>query len=424
LKRLAEVVPQKLGEILVKHGPSVLTDPKLCQNLLKDYCGDYKEEIAVLVSAVSERIPSDLFVSQSGIQREFLRALLVKRLRKNCSLSVSDAQWAVDSWSLAIRIFSRSQSAPAVEGGNTAAPLSPIPESLTFGLIGKSGRAIRAVAFSPLGDAVVSGGDDAAIRWWDLSSREMTILHECDGPVSAVAFSPNGVLVATASETRDRATCVIQIFDLHSGELSHMGYAGTNSPSVVFSAGGKSLAWASAGPECEIQVWNLQTGQRRLLRGHGKGPSSISFAADGRELASADGDLSNPAIRLWNLETGTARVLGRSKRQITAIAFIAEGRLASGSWDETVRLWDRRNGEARVLGKNCSCICCLAVSNKGEKVAACSLDSKIRVWEISSERSRTVGESPGINSVAFSMDGRALVTGGVDGSLLLWDAAI
>jgi hypothetical protein len=96
LKRLDESVPQQLGEILIKHGLSPLTDPKLCENFLKDYCAAYKEEIALLVLAVRERVASDLLVSQDGLARDLLRALLVKRLRKNHALSEGDARWAVE----------------------------------------------------------------------------------------------------------------------------------------------------------------------------------------------------------------------------------------------------------------------------------------------------------------------------------------
>ena len=83
MKRLDESVPQQLGEILIKHGHALLTDPKLCENLLKDYCAPYKEEIALLVLAVRDRVASDLLVSQDGLDRDLLRALLVKRLRKH-----------------------------------------------------------------------------------------------------------------------------------------------------------------------------------------------------------------------------------------------------------------------------------------------------------------------------------------------------
>jgi len=98
LKRLDESVPQQLGEILIKHGRATLTDPKLCENFLKDYCAPYKEEIALLVLAVRERVASDLLVSQDGLDRDLLRGLLVKRLRKSHSLTEADARWAVDSW--------------------------------------------------------------------------------------------------------------------------------------------------------------------------------------------------------------------------------------------------------------------------------------------------------------------------------------
>ena len=76
MKRLDELVTRKLGEILIKHGRASLTDARLCENLLKDYCGEYKEEISLLVLAVKERIAIDLVVSQDAIPRDVLRALL------------------------------------------------------------------------------------------------------------------------------------------------------------------------------------------------------------------------------------------------------------------------------------------------------------------------------------------------------------
>ena len=62
-----ENLPRQLGEILIKHGLSPVSDAKLCENLLKDYCPEHKEEIALLSLAVKERIPSDLLVSQDGL---------------------------------------------------------------------------------------------------------------------------------------------------------------------------------------------------------------------------------------------------------------------------------------------------------------------------------------------------------------------
>ena len=412
MKRFDESVPRQLGEILIKHGRSPLTDAKLCENLLKDYCPEHKEEIALLALAVRERIAGDLLLSQDGLQRDLLRALLVKRLRKAQSLSEGDARWAVESWGVAIRALARFESnspvLPEPSAVNTATPSNPWSRN---GLIGQCSKPVRAVTVSPLDNSIVSGGDDCRICLW---RTEMKVLAECEDPVSALAFSPNGSLLALASAAE------VHLLDVQSKEATLLGQVGKQ-PSLVFSPGGKSLAATSTDSPCEIQVWNLQTGGTRVLKGTWKGPASISFSPDGNTIVAADGDRSNPAIRLWDLETASARVLGQSTRQITSVAFLPDGkRVASGSWDETVRVWNVRNGEARTLGENCSCIVRLTVSNKGDRIAASSLDGRLRVWDIDTGRSRIAGQCYGVNAITFTADDRALITGSDDGAVRLW----
>ena len=415
MKPFDESVPRTLGEILIKHGRLPLTDPKLCENLLKDYCGACKEEISLLVLAVRERVASDLLLSQNGLDRAMLHTLLVKRLRKGRSLNEGDARWAVESWGVAIRALSRAESKSSA-GDTELAPINkPNPSTPwpAFGIVGLCSKAIRSVAVSPSSETIVSGGDDGTIRLW--RPHSVTTVKECNAPVLALALSPNGVLIASASGSS------IEFVDLQSGEVMLLGQPGKQT-SLVFSPGGKSLASASADARCEIRVWNLQTGQMRVLKDLWKGPSSISFSPDGRQLAAADSDLSNAAIRLWDLETGKSRVLGRLTRQISSVASLPDGKhLASGSWDETVRLWNVHTGETRILGENCSCVCRIAISTKGDKVAAYSLDGKLRVWDLNAGRSRTVGECFGVNAVSFMSDGAALVTGSDDGTVRLWD---
>jgi WD40 repeat protein len=412
LKQFDESVPQTLGEILIRHGLAPLKDAKLCENLLKDYCGAFKEEISLLVLAVRERVASDLLVSQDGLQRGMLRGLLVKRLRKGRTLNEGDARWAVEAWALAIRAFSRSESKFATSDLLPISDVNPSNPWPRLGLIEQLSKAVRSIAVSPLSEMIVSGGDDGIIRL--LQPHSTATLKECAASVSALAFSPNGVLIAAASGSS------IEIVDLHSGEVKLLGQIGKQ-PSLVFSPGGKSLASSSADTRCEIQVWNLQTGQMRVLKGAWSGPRSIAFSPDGLQIAAADSDLSNPSIRLWDLETGTMSVLGASTRQITSICFLGEGReLASGSWDETVRLWNVRTGDARILGENCSCVCRMAISMQSDKLAAYSLDGRIRVWDLESGRSRTIGEHPGVNTLSFLAGSTRLVTGGDDGALRIW----
>jgi WD40 repeat protein len=427
LKHLDESVARTLGEILIKHGQSSLTDARRCENLLKDYCGEYKEEISLLVSAVKQRIAIDLLVSQDGLPRDLLRDLLIKRLRKNQSLGEAEARWTVESWAIAVRALVRAETSeePGAVLITATALDASLPEKPRFGIVGQSQKPIRSVAFSPFGDSAVSGGDDGIITVSNIHTRVTQVVGEGRGAISSVTFSPNGVLLASAREEPEPTAAGIQVWDLQSGEALDLGESGKRSPSVIFSPGGRRLASAVAEPNGIIRVWNLQTGQARVLKGEWGGAVSISFSPDGSLIAAADSNLTNPAIRLWDLETGTARILGRCNRQITSVAFAPDGQsVASGSWDETVRLWNIRTGAARVLGKNCSCITCLAFAQTGDMVAACSLDSRIRVWDLTSGKSRTIGVCDSVNSVAFSNDGKMLVTGSRDGTVRLWAAPL
>lgn len=51
---------QKLRELIVEYGRSLCDDPRRCEALLKDYCGQHKREIFVLVNALKNRVAEDL----------------------------------------------------------------------------------------------------------------------------------------------------------------------------------------------------------------------------------------------------------------------------------------------------------------------------------------------------------------------------
>jgi WD40 repeat protein len=411
-----DLVRQSLREIVVNHGRALFGDARLCESLLKDYCGQYKKEIFVLVCAVREQVATDLLVSQDGMPRELLRMLLVKRLQQNLSLTEEASRWAVESWAWALDRL------PGAE--MSARSLAHAQPKVESGILGSCERAVRAIAAAPDGTCVASGSDDGKIRLWNIYTGQMEVLGECDGAVSAVDFSPDGNSVTAASEQRAPGSAHrIGLWDIQSGQMRELGECGGRAPAVLFSPDGKRVAASSAEVENSLRVWNLQTGELKVFASDAGGIAAISFAPDGQSIAACDARLTNPMIRLWDLDAGRARVLGNCSRQLTSLAFSPDGEsLASGGRDETIRLWDVRTGQTRALGKNCSYICGLAFSPNGEQVAACSLDSKIRICDVERVQQRIVGECPGVNSIAFSADGTSLVTGSFNGSIRVWNA--
>jgi len=97
-----DAVRQELVKLIAGHGRSLANDSRRCEALLRDYCGDYKREINVLVGALKERVAEDLIQSSATMPGEILHARLVKRLQDNLGLSEEASEWAVSSWAQAL----------------------------------------------------------------------------------------------------------------------------------------------------------------------------------------------------------------------------------------------------------------------------------------------------------------------------------
>jgi len=69
---------QKLREIIDQYGWSLCEDPRRCEALLRDFCGEYKPEIFVLVSALKVGVATDLMASGHDLPGELLLARLTR----------------------------------------------------------------------------------------------------------------------------------------------------------------------------------------------------------------------------------------------------------------------------------------------------------------------------------------------------------
>jgi hypothetical protein len=96
---------EKLRELIVEYGRSLCDDPRRCEALLKDYCGQYKRETFVMIAALKNRVADDLLKAPAGVPQVMILARLVKRLENDLSLAETAAKWAVESWALALGVI-------------------------------------------------------------------------------------------------------------------------------------------------------------------------------------------------------------------------------------------------------------------------------------------------------------------------------
>jgi WD40 repeat protein len=326
------------------------------------------------------------------------------------------------------------QAADAGEAVDAAAPVAPtvdrqvlVPagetiddiDTITEGLDRQS--PVSAIAFSPDGTLIASGSEDHRVRLWQpATGRLVRRLDGHSSAVTAVAFSPDGSAVASASNDR-----TVRLWDVRSGQLlrtlqGHVYHV----YAVAFDPRGRWLATASW--DRTIQFWDAKSGELvRKLRGHGAAIRAIDFSPDGTLLASGSDD---ETVRLWNAETGReVKVLAGHAGPVNAVRFRPDGEsVFSGSTDHTVRMWRLSDGARwRKLADCGGPVRALAVSANGQILGGtCGVAGSV-LWDVGtgSEIRRGHGPKGETRAIAFRPDGKVVATGGEDASIAVEDVA-
>jgi eukaryotic-like serine/threonine-protein kinase len=293
------------------------------------------------------------------------------------------------------------------------------------------------VAFSRDG-RLATGTFREGLKLWDPETGQLLrTIHAHRHPVSALAFSPDGEWLASASFDR-----TVKVSDARTGGLLHTLDLHTgNVECVAFSPNGQRLA--SGGEDKTVRVWDAATGREVLgLRGHTDRCGCVAFSPDGWRLTSASTD---GTIRVWDatpLRGDEGQEMLTFTQHSDEIRSVVLGpdepdaqRIASAGTDGIVKVWDAQTGRVSAefsshsdFGGQRVVVFCVAWHPKGDLIASAGLDT-VKVWD--AQTGRGVFALPAglgkvvlpYSAVAFSSDGRLLVTGKVDGAVQVWDAA-
>ncbi|MBI1877295.1 MAG: protein kinase [Chloroflexi bacterium] len=286
-------------------------------------------------------------------------------------------------------------------------------------LVGHRDIVIQA-AFSPDGTRVATTSLDDTIRVWDANSGEQLLALTAIDPVG-VTFSSDGLHLAATARSQ------VKVWDMTTEqELLTLSGHSDYVEAVAFSPDGTQLATASS--DGTAKIWDATPDRELLtLAGHTDAIGSIAFSPDGTRLVTASGD---GTAKVWDAATGREllTLTGHTKNvNIGGVIFSPDGtRLATASQDNTAKVWDAITGrELFTLTGHTDGVVGVAFSPDGTRLATASQDNTAKIWDTATRRElfTLTGHTNVIWEVAFSPDGTRLATASEDNTAKVWDAA-
>jgi WD40 repeat protein len=285
---------------------------------------------------------------------------------------------------------------------------------------------ITAIAFSPDGRMLASASDDHTVKLWEVPSgiEIRTLIGHLD-TVRAIAFSPNGHWLASASYDK-----TIKVWDATSGNEYRTLQNRTNMPFLAVSFDPESRWIVSVDADGQkLTFWDLAKGEMaKSIFLANSDILSVSFSADGHWFCQGGTDGN---WKVWDVVTGREinSLPGNQKaasKMLGAIALSRDGRwISSGGYASSIHVWEVSTGrEVSSLPDRIPSGDGNAFNPDGTLLASTVDDKSIAIWNIASRHEeRTFTDPARINLVAYSPDGKWLAAAAEDNSIELWEIA-
>jgi len=239
-------------------------------------------------------------------------------------------------------------------------------------------------------------------------------------PVTGVAYRASGKLLAAGM---DRGVVIINPDD---GTVADRIEVPGPVTALAFSHDGAVLAIASGlpGRSGEVRLVAMPPGDQppRVIEAHADLIYGLAFS--GRKLATGSYDR---LVKLWDVETGRELfTLKDHADAVYGVAFAAGDRLVSCGVDRAVKVWDTKTGRRLYsLTDATDWLYAVAVAPDGNSVAAAGVDKSIRVWALGETEGKLSAaffahDGP-ILRLAYSPDGATLYSLAEDRRLKTWN---
>lgn len=289
-------------------------------------------------------------------------------------------------------------------------------------------------AFSPDGSRLVSASGDGTVKIWDVDAEHISAVRAGSrtvtdgGWISELAYSPNGQMLAIASDTnpvnRDLVDNTIRLMDTTTfKERRRLKGHAQGVTCLAFSSDGAQLA--SGGRDHVVRAWNVATGEIMwTAAGHSAAVNDLVFLENKLYSAGEDG-----LLIAWDAAAG-GRPLGQWQMPapITYLEVVNNPIVALLNSAGEIHLWNASTH--RVLPTVIRVEGAVGVmrSRPDGKRIAIATGNDIQIWDTSSLPARgpvrtniLKGHTARVSGLTYSVDGKRLISIAQDKNVKLWD---
>jgi WD40 repeat protein len=268
-----------------------------------------------------------------------------------------------------------------------------------------------ALAFSPDGRWFASGGPDGQASLWDARTLRPVRVMKHGQSVHALAFSPDSSLLITGQPFG------FTLWETASGKMLQRWPGGMSHGTFVFPNGNRVLLGST------LTLVDLASG--RVVEEREGQANWIAMTPDGARFATIDTRGGVRFYRFTNRERTRHEL--RAHRPAhqdhgRAVAYSPDGKLLASAAEDIV-VWDAERMEKVARFQYDSIVWSVAFSPDGRWVISTHGDGAVLVWDVA-ERQRVASlnaHSGAVRAVAFHPDGQRLVTGGEDRVVIVWN---